>query len=66
MKLEDVTGTPRPHADVLAALKCIEEEMVAHPTAMSAKSGPLLLHYSVIRDCLRELLVRREMGRGKP
>lgn len=63
MKIEDVTGTPRPHEDVMAALKCIEQEMVYSPTAMSAKSGPLLLHYTVIRDCLRELLMRREMER---
>lgn len=63
MKIEDVTGTPRRHEDVMAALKCIEQEMVYNPTAMSAKSGPLLLHYSVIRDCLRELLIRREMER---
>ena len=63
MKLEDLTGTPRPHTDVLAALKCVEEEMIAHPTAMSAQVGSLLLHCSVIRGCLRELLVRREMER---
>ena len=63
MEFKDVTGTPRPHADVLAALQCIEQEMVLNPTAMSVKSGPLLLHYSVIRDCLRELLLRREMDR---
>jgi len=63
MKFEDVTGTPRPHEDVMAALKCIEEETVLNPTAMSKKSGPLVLHYMVIRDCLRELLLRREKDR---
>lgn len=55
----DVTGQPRPRADVLAALRCVEEEMVINPMAMSAKSGPLLLHYNVIRDALRELLALR-------
>lgn len=63
MKFEDVTVQPRSHEDVMSALKCIEQEMVYNPMAMSAKSGPLLLHYTVIRDCLRELLVRREMER---
>lgn len=62
MEFEDVTGQPRPREDVLAALKCIEQEMVLNPMAMSVKSGPLLLHYSVIRDCLRELLAHREGG----
>jgi hypothetical protein len=60
MEIEDTIGKPRPHKDVLDALKCIEQEMMLNPLAMSKKSGPLLIHYSVIRDCLNELLVLRE------
>jgi hypothetical protein len=62
MEFEDVTDQPRPHEDVVKALLCIEEEMVLNPMAMSQRSGPLLLHYSVIRDCLRELLLLRKKG----
>lgn len=61
----DVTGTPRRLEDVLAALQCVEQEMVRNPMAMSSQGEPLLLHYSVIRDALRELLAHRHAAQSR-
>jgi len=56
MEFKDVTGTPRPARDIEAALRCIESEMLKNPMAMSKTGEPLLIHYTVIRDVLREAL----------
>lgn len=55
----DVTGTPRSTCDIIAALKCIENEMVRNPLAMAKDGSPLLIHYTVIRDVLVAELVKR-------
>lgn len=59
MEYEDMTGTPRPVRDIEAALRCIENEMLKNPMAMSKTGEPLLIHYTVIRDVLKETLERR-------
>jgi hypothetical protein len=59
MTFKDVTGTPRPTRDIEAALRCIESEMTKNPMAMSKTGEPLLIHYTVIRDVLREALKER-------
>lgn len=61
MQFEDVTGTPRPRADIEAALKCIMSEMIKNPMAMSKSGEPLMIHYIVIKDALQELLALREL-----
>jgi hypothetical protein len=59
MEFNDVTGTPRPTRDIEAALRCIESEMIKNPMAMSKTGEPLLIHYTVIRDVLIEVLSKR-------
>jgi len=59
MEVKDVTGTPRPERDVRAALTFIEREMVNNPLASGKDGTPCLIHYTVIRDALRELLALR-------
>lgn len=60
--MEDVTGTPRPERDVEAALKFVEREMIHNPMARASDGTPVLIHYTVIRDVLRDYLAA---GRGK-
>jgi hypothetical protein len=55
----DATERPRSERDILDAIACVESEMILSTMAMSKKHGPLLMHYTVIRDALRELLLRR-------
>jgi hypothetical protein len=57
--MEDATGTPRPERDVLAAIEFATREMMAHPTAMTKEGFPMVMHYIIIREALRELLVLR-------
>lgn len=61
--MEDVTGQPRPERDVDAALKFVEREMIYNPLAKASDGTPALIHYMVIRDVLRDYLVRL---RGTP
>ena len=60
MSMVDVTGQPRPIQDIEDALKFVEAEMIHNPVRMGpGKTGPALIHYSVIRDVLRDELKRR-------
>ena len=56
---KDMSGTPRSERDIEEALACISGEMIRNPMALSKAGGPLLLHYVVIRDVLREALALR-------
>ncbi len=58
---EDVTGHPRPERDIEAAYHFISREMVTRPMEMGADGTPAMLHYTVIRDALRELLSMRRV-----
>lgn len=60
MKMEDVSGQPRPERDIVDALRFVEAEMMAHPTRMGP-SNTAAIHYMTIRDALRELLELRKM-----
>ena len=67
MEMTDVTGTPRPERDVEEALRFVENEMMRRPMALGADGSPMLIHFTVIRDVLRDDLRRRSShGRGKP
>ena len=58
--MEDATGKPRPVADVEAALRWANAELVVNPTRMGPKdTGPAAMHLIVIRDVLREYLITR-------
>jgi hypothetical protein len=59
MEMVDMTGKPRSERDVRAALDFIEREMVKNPMATGKDGTPCLIHYTVIRDALRELLALR-------
>ena len=60
LEFEDVTDKPRPVRDIQDALRFVEQEMLHNPMRMGAgNSGPALIHYSVIRDVLRDELARR-------
>ena len=60
VEMEDATGKPRPIADVEAALRWVEAEMIVNPTRMGPKdTGPAVMHLIVIRDVLREYLIAR-------
>lgn len=58
MEFVDESGN-RPRDQIEAALRCITEECVRNPLAMSKSGEPLLMHYLVIRDALDELLSLR-------
>ena len=59
--MKDVTGQPRPVRDIEAALKFIEAEMIHNPVRMGpSNTGPALIHYTVIRDVLRDALRTRK------
>lgn len=45
--------------DIEAALRCIENEMLKNPMGMSKSGEPLLIHYTVIRDVLKDALIRK-------
>jgi hypothetical protein len=64
--LEDVSGTPRPVRDLLAALRFVEAELVSNPMRMGAQgTGPQALHLMVIREVLQaEICARREVENG--
>ena len=62
--MKDVTGTPRPSRDIVAALRCLQNEIVKNPMALAKNGEPLLLHYTVICDVLRAELVNREAAKG--
>jgi len=66
VEFEDVSGTPRPEADIRAAIRCVMSEMVKNPMAMSKDGEPLLMHYIVIREALQELLELRAKNRMGP
>lgn len=59
VEFEDANGRPRPNEDLVAAVKCLETEMVKNPMAMAKNGEPLLIHYVVIRDVLIAELKRR-------
>lgn len=57
IEMEDVTGRPRPLADLERALRFVEAEIVCNPMRIGPKdTGPVLLHYMVIRDALRVVI----------
>ena len=57
VKMTDVSGQPRPLRDLEAALRFVEAEMVTNPMRMGPKdTGPVLMHYTVIRDALRAMI----------
>ena len=66
MDMEDVTGQPRPTRDIEAALACITREIVHHPMALAKNGEPLVMHYLVIRDVLREYLTARVPAEDRP
>ena len=49
----------RPKADVIEAIRFVEQEIVKNPMAKGADGSPALLQYTVIRDALYEVLTRR-------
>lgn len=53
--MEDVTGKPRPMRDIKAAFDCLRSEIVRNPMALSNDGQPLVMHYLVICDVIREL-----------
>ena len=55
----DASGRSRPAEDIRSAISCIEGEIVKNPMAMSKGGEPLLMHYLVVCDALRELLALR-------
>jgi len=57
--MEDATGQPRRTRDIEAALACITREMAQHPMALAKNGEPLMIHYIVIREVLREYLAGR-------
>jgi hypothetical protein len=59
--MNDVTGTPRPARDIELALGYVTKQMVIDPTALSKDGVPRLMHYTVIRDALQELLALRKL-----
>jgi hypothetical protein len=58
-EFEDVTGKPRPIRDIIDALRFVEADMMRNPMRMLEGHGPALIHYSVIRDVLREAIATR-------
>ncbi len=57
LETEDLTGTPRPRRDILAALAFIEAEMLINPMRMGPReTGPAVMHCLVIREVLKAAL----------
>jgi hypothetical protein len=55
----DVTAKPRPKRDIELAIECFRSEVVKNPMAMSKDGQPLIMHYLVACDAMRELLALR-------
>ena len=54
--MEDARGKPRPREDYQAALDCISSEIVRNPMAMAKDGQPLMIHYIVMIELLKERL----------
>jgi len=57
--MTDNTGKPRPKEDIEAALKALTTEVVRNPMAILKDGSPALMHYIVVIDAMRELLILR-------
>ena len=66
ISMKDVTGTPRPERDIVDACTFVTNEIVRNPMARGADGTPALIHYTVIRDALHELLVLRKALQNLP
>jgi hypothetical protein len=61
----DANGKPRSTADLEAALKFVEAELMANPLRMGPKdTGPAVMHYLVIREVLKAAILIS--GRSPP
>lgn len=57
--MEDLTGTPRSDKEIEEAIRAVKEILIKQPLVL-----PLLtVHGGIIRDGLKELLLRRQKER---
>ena len=61
VEFEDVSGQPRPIRDIEEALAAITKEVVTNHMGRFKDGTPVVLHYIVIVDALRELIALRKL-----
>jgi hypothetical protein len=61
IKMQDVTGTPRPERQILEAIQYLEKQIVTDPMAMAKDGTPRIMVYLTMKDALKELLMLRRL-----
>jgi hypothetical protein len=61
IKMQDVTGTPRPERQILEAINYLEKQIVTDPMAMAKDGTPRTMMYLTMKDALKELLMLRRL-----
>lgn len=64
MEMRDMSGQPRRQEDIEAALQAVKVWIVKEPLAMGPDGSPRVIHLTVIKDALQELLDLRCEKKG--